>query len=75
MTEAKTIKPARHAFPGHAVVSDGHGGWHCRCGEPLRYWAFADGDEGPRIELTGRDAAKEAMRLHRAGLWLRWNAS
>jgi hypothetical protein len=69
------LKPVRRAFPGHALVRHGDGDWRCKCGERLRYWHWHTEPDGStwRIDSTGKDGAREAMKLHRAHLWLSWN--
>jgi hypothetical protein len=74
----RTLKPKRRAFPGHALVQHGPADWRCKCGLPLRSWRYliestSDDWRSERIELTGRDGAREAMALHRAVLWLSWD--
>jgi hypothetical protein len=41
----------------------------------LRYWRWHVSPEGVsyRIDSTGKDGAREAMKLHRAHLWVSWN--
>ena len=72
----RTLKPARRSFPGHAITCHGPGVYRCKCGEPLRSWKIHTEPDGSahRIDITGRDAAREAMALHRARLWISWNA-
>lgn len=72
MTTSKSIKPPRRLFRGHRMVRHGPSDWRCACGHPLRYWKFQG---GKRIDLNGYDGAQEAMKLHRAYLWLSWNAA
>lgn len=68
---SRELKPRRTFFYGHAPVLHAPGDWRCKCGERLRSWRF-EGDH--RIEMTGRDGARQAMELHRAVLWVRWNS-
>ena len=65
-------RTARPHFKGHTPVRHGPGDWRCRCGEPLYAWRWSEGgmDEGYRIKMTGRRGAREAMRYHRAALWM-----
>jgi hypothetical protein len=74
-TREPDFKPTRRSFPGHALIRHGAGDWRCRCGEKLRYWRWHIAPDGSayRIDSTGKDGAREAMKLHRAHLWISWN--
>jgi putative hydrolases of HD superfamily len=71
-TTSPAARPAarrsRQRFPGHAPVRHGEGDWRCKCGVPLNSWRYAGGIEGPHVAWTGRAAARDMMRYHRADL-------
>lgn len=74
-TGRPNLKPRRTYFPGHGMVRHGPSDWRCKCGEPLRYWKWHTEPDGTsyRIDWNGHQGAQQAMKLHRARLWLAWN--
>ena len=69
------LKPPRRFFYGHAPVRHGDADWRCKCGERLVWWRLHEAGDGTvyRIPSTGKNGAVEAMRIHRAKLWITWN--